>query len=204
MPPSVAPASQVRRTAAAILRQSRRHFFHPLSRQGGFDNHLARELHARCLQAKLKYAAPVEATQAAMKVADLATEKQPADETQDWVAQVAMQRRHSTTLDAALETVTHDQVRAGAQSMEEGQQACEIVAIVSVAHDHVAAARGQDAAHQGASVPAFGHFDHAGASGLGEQLAPVRAAVVGHENLAVDAVRLQEVNCLPHARGYGL
>src|SRR5215831_6997659 len=100
MPPSVAPASQVRRPAAAILRQSRRHFFHPLARQGGFDNHLARELHAGCLQAKLKYAAPVEAAQSAMKVADLAAEEQPADETQNGVAQVAMQRGHCTALDA--------------------------------------------------------------------------------------------------------
>ena len=83
--------------------------------QGRLDDHLAGELHAGRLQVERDHAVPAEAAQAAVEVADLAAEEQPADEGEHRVAEVAVQRRHRARLDAALEAVAHHQVGALAQ-----------------------------------------------------------------------------------------
>ena len=89
-------------------------------------------------------------------------------------------------------------------SLEERQQGGEVVGVVGVAHHHVRAASGTDAAHQGVAVSLVGHRHDAGARIAGELLAAIGAAVVGDDDLAVDAVLLEEADGLAHTGLYGL
>ena len=80
---------------------------------------------------------------------------------QHGVAEVAMQRRHGAGGDAAPEPVAHDELPALAQLLDESVEPAEIVAVVAVAHDDVAAPRGLDAADQRRAVAALGDRHHA-------------------------------------------
>ena len=57
-----------------------------------------------------------------------------------------MEGRHRARSDPAEKAVAHDQLVALAKLLDEGHQIAEVVAIVGVAHDHVATARGLDTA----------------------------------------------------------
>src|SRR6516164_11401085 len=105
MPPAVAPAAQVRRTAAAVLGERGGDLGDLLVREGGLHHHLAGELHAGRLEAELDGAVPPEAPQAAVEVADLAAEEQAADEGEHRIAEVTVQGRHCAGGDTALEAV---------------------------------------------------------------------------------------------------
>src|SRR5690606_336725 len=98
----------------------------------------------------------------------------------------------------------HHQVGAVPELLHERHEVREVVGVVGVAHDHVLAAGGADAAHEGVAVPLLGDVHHPGARVTGELLRPVGAAVVGDHDLAVDPVPLHEVDGLAHARGNGL
>src|SRR5260370_6848781 len=74
-----------------------------------------------------------------MEVADLTAEEQSPDKAQHRVAEVAMQRWHRAWRDPAPEPVAHDQVGAGAQPGQKRHQRREVVAVISIAHDHVPA-----------------------------------------------------------------
>src|SRR6516165_5896475 len=204
MPPAVAPAAQVRRTAAAVLGERGGDLGDLLVREGGLHHHLAGELHAGRLEVERDGAVPPEAPQAAVEVAGLAVEEQAADEGEHRVAEVAVQGGHRARGDAALEAVAHHQVRAIAQFGDERHQVAEVVAVVGVAHDHVLTAGREDAAHQGVAVTLVADGDDAGAGVLGEFLAAVGAAVVGDHDLAADPVVSDELDGLAHAGGHGL
>ena len=81
-----------------------------------------------------------------MEVADVGAIEEPAREAQRRVADIAVQLRHRATADAAQEAVAHHQVGAGAELLEEGLQAHEIVAAVGIAHRDIRARRRPDAA----------------------------------------------------------
>ena len=76
---------------------------------------------------------------------------------------------------------------AVAQAVEERIEAAEIIAVVAVAHDDEAAARGANAGDQRAAVAFLRHVDHARAVPPGQGLRAVGAAVVGDQHLADDA-----------------
>jgi hypothetical protein len=146
----------------------------------------------------------VECPQAAVEVAGLALEEQPPDEAEHGVAEVAVQRGHRARGDAALEPVAHDQVGAVAQVGEEGAQGPEVVGVVAVTHRDVRRAGGADAAHQRVAV-ALGVDEDDPRSGRGGQLlAAVRAAVVGDDDLSLDAFTGEEVEGLADAGLDGL
>ena len=115
-----------------------------------------------------------------------------------------MKRRHGAGRDAAGEPVAHDQVVAVAELGDEVFQLGEIVAVVAVAHDHVAAARGLDAAAQRCAVSAPRDVDHAGAVADRDFLAAVVAAVVGDYDLAGYAAALEIVDRLVDTDREGL
>src|SRR5574341_378809 len=112
MSPTVAKAAQVRRTIAAIWMQDRGDFADLLPVQAGLDHHLAGELHARRGQAEALVSIFAKTAQTAMGVADRTAEKQIQDAGQHRVAEIAMQPRHGSRSNAALETIAHDQVVA--------------------------------------------------------------------------------------------
>ena len=71
-----------------------------------------------------------------------------------------MQKRHRPWLDAAPETVAHDQVGSFTQWLEKAVRMAEVVAVIGVAHQHVFALCRLDAGHQRSSVAANWNVDH--------------------------------------------
>ena len=120
--PAIAPGTQMRRTAAAILVQRGGDLGHAEAVHRGLDHHLGGELHAGGLQAAATDGLGIEAPQPAMEVTDADAEEQAPDPAQDRVAQIAMERRHGPGSDPALETVAHDQIHALAQFVHKDLQ----------------------------------------------------------------------------------
>jgi len=90
---------------------------------------------------------------------------------------------HGPRLDAALETVADDQVVTGAEAVDEGVNAAEVIGVVGVAHDDEAALGGGDTGADSGTVAARLGNDDAGPGGLSQFLRAVRATVVGDDDL---------------------
>ena len=118
-------------------------------------------------------------------------EEQPAEKAQHRIAEIAVQRRHGAGLDAAREAIAHDQFGAVAQPRHEGVERGEIIAVVGVAHDDVAAAGRGDAAEQRRAVALCGDRHDARAERVGDLLRAVGAAIVGDQHLAGDAAPMR-------------
>src|SRR6185436_14429807 len=108
------------------------------------------------------------------------------------ITEVSMQRRHGVWADAALEAVAHHERIAAAQLLHEPVEPAEIVAVVGVAHDDVAAAGGGDAGAERRAVAALGGRDHPGPGLRREPARFIARAVVGDQHLALDAGTLEE------------
>src|SRR6185436_2935918 len=203
MPPAVAPGAQVRRPSAPVRRERGRDFGDAPSRQRRLHYQLARELHAGGPQVERAHGFAVEAAQAAMEVADPRAKQQAADEAQHRVAEVAVQKGHGPFADLAAKAVAHDQRIAFAQPGHEAVEAREVIAVVGVAHDDVAAARRGDPSGQRRAVAAPGHVDHSRAGALRQLARAVVGAVVGDQHFAVDSRALQEAARLGNAAADG-
>ena len=188
MPPGVAPAAQVRRTAPAIRRERRRHLGDTHLEQRGLDDHLAGKLHPGGVQVHPLDGGLAEAAQAAVEITHGRAEKQPSDARQHRVAQVPVQGRHGARLNAAPEAVAHHQVAAFSQLLDERHEIGEVVAVVGVAHDDVPAAGGGDGPHERGAIAAYRDVDNARARTPGDLLRAIRAAVVADHDLAGDVV----------------
>ncbi len=77
------------------------------------------------------------------------------------VADVTVLPRHRARSDAALEAVSHHQVKPFAQLIDEGIEILEVIAVVGVAHDAIAALRRGDRAVQRRPVAANRDMNHA-------------------------------------------
>src|SRR6202008_2168280 len=92
-----------------------------------------------------------------MEIPAGAVEEHAADGAQHGVAQIAVQRRHRTRLDATKEPIAHHQLIAGTKFRDEEIQAAEIVAVVGIPHNDVTAARCADTGQQGAAITLLGN-----------------------------------------------
>nr|BFE77248.1 hypothetical protein GCM10020092_105490 [Actinoplanes digitatis] len=185
--PAVAPGAQVRCPAAAVRLERRRHLGHVVAVQRGPDDQLGRELHAGHAQVEVADAVAVEAADAAVEVADaLEPEEHPAQPGEHRVAQVAVQERHRALADAAAEPVAHDNVVPVAQALDERPELREVVGVVGVGHDHVAAAGLGDAGDQRGAVALAGRVHHPGAGADGYLLGAVGRSVVADQHLTPD------------------
>ena len=88
---------------------------------------------------------------------DRDVEKQPTEPRQHRIADVAVKRRHRSGSDPASKPVTHHEVGATAEPLDEWLQGVECVAVVCISHDHELAARVTDACSQGSAVAALRH-----------------------------------------------
>ena len=201
MPPAVAPAAEVRRPAAAVLVERRRHLGDPQPAEGRLDHDLARELHAGGLQVELENGLAVEAAQPAMEVADRRAEQHPADPDSSGLPRYLCSGGIALG-DAALEAVAHHELVARAEPLDERRRAREVVAVVGIAHDDVLAAGGVDAAHQGAAVSrgtSTTRAPCARAMSCEPSVMPLSATIT-----SPDAAALQEPCALSNADGKGL
>src|SRR5690606_36577601 len=125
---------------------------------------------------------PVEAAEPAVKVRGTRLEEQPAEEGEDGIADIPVVPGHGARGDAAGEAVAHDEGIAGAEPFDEGAEILEVVAVVRIAHDDIAAAGRFDAAHERGAIALFGDIDHTGAGFARNDLAAVARAVVGDQH----------------------
>jgi len=72
-----------------------------------------------------------------MEVAYTNAEKKTPKKAQNWVSDVFVQKGHGTWLNAALETIAYNKIRAAPQSLYEWTKGCEIVAVVCITHNNV-------------------------------------------------------------------
>src|SRR5205814_4408664 len=98
MSPTVVPASQVWRAAAAILGQRRRNFGDPFLVERHLHDHLAGELHSGSSEIELHRRVFAKAAQSAVKISARTFEQQLANESEDGIAKILMQWRHRVRL----------------------------------------------------------------------------------------------------------
>jgi len=142
-----------------------------------------------------------EGAQPAVEIAHRKAEEQASQEAEHRVAQILVEERHGTRRDAAGEAVADDDVGAAAQLVYKETEVGEIVAVVGVAHHHIAAAGRFDAAEQRSPVAALGNTHDASAELRGDPRRSVGAAVVGDDDFACNGIGLQEGFRLPDAGG---
>jgi hypothetical protein len=178
----------MRRAAATVRGQCGWHLRNLHSLESGLYDHLAGELHARGPKIHPLDSLLGETTEAAVEIAGRAAEEQPADPGEHWIPEIAVKGWHSAGFDAAPEPVAHYQVMALPELFQEGHEVAEVVTIVGIAHDDVFATGRINAAQQSAAVAFLLDLDDARTEASGDFLAPVRAAVVGDYDLAMDAM----------------
>ena len=118
-----------------------------------------------------------------MKVADGNLEKEPPKKAQRRISKVSVQKRHCLWGDSALESVSHHQISAAAQLIKVFIEAREIIAVVGIAHDDVAAASGLNPAKEGPAIAANGRVHQPRAVAPDDLPRPVGAAIVRDEDL---------------------
>jgi hypothetical protein len=136
-----------------------------------------------------------------MEVRRLAAEEQSPEETQQWIADIPVMPRHRSGGDAALEAIPHHQLVAGPQRRDEGIEIGEVVAVIGVAHDDIAAKRRLDSGRERGAVATHGDGHDPRPLTLGDLPAAVGRAVVGDDDFANDPRALQETLCLADAGG---
>src|SRR5262245_16876022 len=124
-------------SAPPIGFQGCRHLLDPQSRQCATDHQFARKLHAGAIQLKSTHRVGSEGAKATMEVAYRNAEKKTPKKAQDGISNVFVHKGHGTWLNAALETISYDNVGAASQSLYEWTKRCEIVAVVCISHNDV-------------------------------------------------------------------
>src|SRR6201989_255470 len=188
MTPAVAPSAEVWGAAAAVGGEGSGNFGEAEVGERGFDDHLAGELHASGAEVEAENGVAAHGADATVEVTDGDAEEEAADEAEDGVAEVFMQRGHGSRFNLAAEAIADDEVVPGLEFGEEAGECAEVVAGVGVGHEDVFAACGLDAGHEGGAVAADGNgYDSGSLVGRGF-LGAVGAAVVGDYDLAGDVV----------------
>ena len=164
------------------------------------NHHLAGKLHASGAEVEPQDGVPAESSDAAVKIASGDIEEEPADVTEDGVAEISVERGHGSGLDLAAEAVAHDEIVAGFELDEEAWKLAEVVARVGVGHKDVFAACGFDAGEQCGSVAADRDGDDARAFVGGDLLGAIGASVVGDDDFPRDIVVAECGNGLPNAK----
>ena len=204
MTPAVAPCAKVRGAAAAVFLERGRDLNHALAEQGGFDDHLAGELHAGSAEIEAFVGVDGEGADAAVEVADGRAEEPAAEEAEHGVAEIPVQRWHRAGAYASAEAIAHDEFGAVAELGEEARSVREVVAVVGVGHQNVLAARSEDAGVERSAVTADGYGDEARAVVVRNLLRAIGRAVVSNDDLAGDAIFAQRGVGLVDAGGESL
>ncbi len=129
--------------------------------------------------------------------------EQSADEAQHRIAEIAIEERHRPGRDAAGKAITHDQRHTATQLRNETVEIAEIVTVIGIAHDDIAATRGGDAGLKGRAIAAPFGGDHPRPGRLRQALRTVGAAVIRHQDFAGDSRPRQITLCLSHAAADG-
>src|ERR1700722_5690980 len=110
-----------------------------------------------------------------MEVAARTAEEHAAYRGEHGVADVTVQRRHRSRLDAAKEPVAHHEFVALPELLDKATQVREVVAVVGITHDDVTAARRGNSGQQRTAIATLRHGDNARAMLQGDVLRAVAA-----------------------------
>ena len=202
--PSIPPGAQMRSSPSPVRFEAGGHLGDPKLLLRRADDHLDSEFHPRRVQRKAPDGVTAKAPQPAVRVRDPGPEEDVEDEGEHRVAEDAVQEGHGAVVDHSAKTRAHHQLVSLAQALEEARNVLECVAVVRVAHHHVATARRLDAGLERRAVSLLLHVDHVRA-GLARQLRrAVARAVVGDQHLGLDSGRAACSQRLAHAGGHGL
>ena len=179
-------------TAPSCFVERRRHFGDAKADKRCLDHHLRGEFHPRGLQIEAVECFTRQGSQPTMEITGRRMEEQPADRRQHGIAQVPVHPRHRAGSNATEEAVPHHEVRPFPHFLDERIKPREVVAVVGVAHDDVAAARFEKSVIQRGTIAAHWHIDDAGPCVQRNALRSVSGSVVcdqdfGDQPEAVDA-----------------
>src|SRR6202020_2744438 len=105
-----------------------------------------------------------------MEVAAGAFEKQAPYSGQERIAEVFVQRRHRVRLNSAKEPISHDELGAAAQFLEERVERGKIIAVVAITHHDEGTLRRVYATLQRRPIPSHRDRHDARAATLGKPL----------------------------------
>src|SRR5436309_3022616 len=112
MSPAIAPTAEMRRTSTSSRRERRGHLGDPQAMKGCLDDHFAREFHACRAQIELYDRILADSSKPSMEIVAGTAKEETADSSENRIAQVFVEARHSSLLDPARETIPHNQVVA--------------------------------------------------------------------------------------------
>ncbi len=204
MAPAITPAAQVGRAATPIDREGCWYFADGEAVECGPHHHLARKLHTRRAQIEPEDSVAVKAAQAAVEVAYIAAEEDAPDRGEHRIAQVAVQWRHGTGGNPTAEAVAHHQIGTGTKLIEEWLEPGKVVAIIGIAHDHVASTGSADAGHECATITTASRDRQSGTVGQGDGRGFIGASIVGNNDFTDNLMFVQKALCLDDTTGEGL
>lgn len=115
-----------------------------------------------------------------------------------------MQKRHRARANAAVEAIADHEIDPFAQFRYVSIEVQEVVAVVAVAHDHVAPARSRYARAQRRAVAPFRYVNNTGTLGAGKLNRTVRRSIVGDDDFAGNSRAGEEGQGLLYADFDGL
>src|ERR1043166_7466624 len=123
-------------SARAILVKLDRHFRTDEIQSRSFQHHLAGVFPAAGRDVDSVQRLAGDATYPAMDVRKVAAVNPVEDPIGEWCAEVTVQFRHRTFLDAASKTAAHDELRSFAKFLYEGTNLAEVIRQIGVAHQY--------------------------------------------------------------------
>lgn len=168
-----------------------RYLSHRHTEAGVANNHFGGKFHAVGAELHALISHTGEAPQAALTVTEVGLGEETHQPGNDRRADVAMTPGHGAGLDARV-AVTDYHFGAVTQGLQEAIEGGEIVGIVAVAHDHVAALTGTDTTAQSAAVTLVFFTYDTGARGGGDAGGGVVRAVVNDDDLTFNPSSLSQ------------
>src|SRR5215831_21339959 len=92
-----------------------------------------------------------------MEISDARTEEQPPTQTEHWVSQIAVEEWHCAGSNSPPKSIAHDEVIPFAEFGHEVLEIQQIIAVIGVAHNHIASSRRQNALPKRRPIPALAH-----------------------------------------------
>src|ERR1035441_7826504 len=136
-----------------------------------------------------------------MKVSRTGVEEYPSYSCKNRIAYITVLPRHGSFLNASLEPITHDQVITRTKLLDKVIEILEVVAVVGVSHDAIAAIGGFYCAVERRAISTHRNRNDPRSKARRDLLGTIRGTVIADYNLSADsrplniALRLADADC---------
>src|SRR5579859_4873735 len=134
-----------------------------------------------------------------MCVPDWRMEQQSPKQAQYRIAEIPMQQRHRSRLNAAAKAIAHSEVGPISQFSEKARNVGELVTVVCIGDEHIATASCFNACIERCSISPWMREDHARTMSTGNLRRTICRAIVGYNNFTADVIFAQGSLSLPDA-----